>query len=119
MLALQKTATELVATGKGILAADESIATMSKRLEGVGVSGNVQSRRDYRELLLTTPGLDTTIAGIILCDETLRQNLADGTPFPAACSARGIQPGIKVDTGTTPLPFGDGGLITEGLDGLG
>lgn len=119
MLATQRTATELVAAGKGILAADESIATMSRRLEGAGVTPSSQTRRDYRELLLTTPGLGATVAGIILCDETLRQDLADATPFPAACLARGIQPGIKVDTGTARLPFTDGGLITEGLDGLG
>ncbi len=118
MPGLQTTATALVALGKGILAADESIATMSKRLEGVGVPASSQSRRDYRELLLTTPALGDSITGIILCDETLRQELADGTPFAAACLARGIQPGIKVDTGTTPLPFADGGLVTEGLDGL-
>lgn len=118
MPGLHATAAALVAPGKGILAADESIATMSKRLEAVGVSASAQARRDYRELLLTTPGLSESITGIILCDETLRQELADATPFPAACLARGLQPGIKVDTGTTPLPFADGGLVTEGLDGL-
>jgi fructose-bisphosphate aldolase, class I len=115
---LHGTAATLVAPGKGILAADESIATMSKRLEGAGVGASVTARRDYRELLLTTLGLSETIAGIILCDETLRQELADGTPFPAACIARGIAPGIKVDSGTTRLPFAGGGLITQGLDGL-
>ena len=118
MPGLQATAGSLVAPGRGILAADESIATMSKRLEAAGVPASAESRRDYRQMLVTTAGLSGTIAGVILSDETLRQALVDGTPFPAACRARGIQPGIKVDRGTTPLPFGDGDLVTEGLDGL-
>ncbi len=116
--ALRETAAALVTPGKGILAADESIATMSSRLETAGVPASVETRRAYRELLLTAPGLADSITGIILSDETLRQNLADGTAFPLACAQRGIQAGIKVDTGTTPLPFSDGGLITQGLDGL-
>jgi fructose-bisphosphate aldolase class I len=102
----------------GILAADESIGTMSKRLEGAGVQASADSRRDYRALLLTTPGLSSSVSGMILCDETLRQSLADGTPFPAAAAALDIALGIKVDTGTSLLPFSDGGVITEGLDGL-
>lgn len=118
MSGLQGTAVALVAPGRGVLAADESIATMSKRLEGVGVAASADARRDYRELLLTTPGLSAWISGIILCDETLRQSLADGTLFGAASQARGISAGIKVDTGVTPLPFADGGVVTEGLDGL-
>lgn len=118
MSVLHETAVALVTPGKGILAADESIATMSKRLEGVGVPASADARRDYRELLLTTPGLSKWISGIILCDETLRQTLADGTPFGAAAQALGIAAGIKVDTGVTPLPFADGGGVTEGLDGL-
>jgi fructose-bisphosphate aldolase class I len=108
----------MVARGKGILAADESISTMSKRLEAAGVAASATTRRDYRELLLTTPGLSSWVTGIIFCDETLGQNLADGTPFPVACRTLGILPGVKVDTGTVDLPFGSGGLITQGLDGL-
>jgi fructose-bisphosphate aldolase class I len=115
---LHENAAALVAGGKGILAADESISTMSKRLEAAGVEPSETARRDYRELLLTTPGLGNSVAGIILCDETLRQDLADGTPFPVAAVGSGIQAGIKVDTGTSLLPNSDGGLITEGLDGL-
>jgi len=115
---LQETAAALVAPGKGVLAADESIATMSKRLEGAGVPASPDARRDYRELLLTTAGLSGYISGIILCDETLRQALSDGTPFGEGAQALGIHPGIKVDAGVTPLPFADGGVVTEGLDGL-
>jgi fructose-bisphosphate aldolase, class I len=111
-------ATALVAPGKGILAADESIATMSKRLETAGVTPSAETRRDYRQLLLTTPGLGHWISGIILCDETLGQNLSDGTPFGQAATVLGIMAGIKVDKGVTPLPFSDGGFVTEGLDGL-
>ncbi len=118
MPGLHDVAAALVAPRKGILAADESIATMSKRLEGAGVPASADARRDYRELLLTTPGLDEWISGIILCAETLGQDLRDGTPFGPAASAAGILAGIKVDAGVTPLPFADGGVVTEGLDGL-
>jgi fructose-bisphosphate aldolase class I len=115
---LATTAKQLVRPGRGILAADESIGTMSKRLEAAGVRASETARRDYRELLLTTPDLSSWISGMILCDETLRQNLADGTPFVTAARQRDIALGIKVDTGTVPLPYANGGLITEGLDGL-
>jgi fructose-bisphosphate aldolase class I len=115
---LHEVAAALVAPGKGILAADESIETMSKRLEGVGVVASAGARRDYREMLLTTPDLSQWISGIILCDETLRQELADATPFGVSFQAFGVQPGIKVDKGTARLPLADGGLITDGLDGL-
>jgi len=118
VLGLHQIATALVAPGKGILAADESITTMSKRLEAAGVSASDGARRDYRELLLTTAGLNEWISGIILCAETLGQELADGTPFGEAAQALGIMAGIKVDAGVTPLPFTDGGTVTEGLDGL-
>jgi fructose-bisphosphate aldolase class I len=118
LLGLGEAAAALVAPGKGILAADESIATMSRRLEAVGVAPSAEARRDYRRLLLTTPGLDSWVCGIILCDETLGQELPDGTPFGEAAAALGVMAGIKVDKGVTPLPFSDGGLVTEGLDGL-
>src|SRR3954467_7125502 len=101
----------MVAPGRGILAADESIRTMSSRLEGVGVIADAESRRDYRELLLRTPGLSDWISGIILCGETLGQECADGTPFVDACAQANILPGIKVDAGTTLLAQ-DGSLIT-------
>ena len=105
--------------GRGILAADESIRTMSSRLEAEGIPASETTRRDYRELLLTAPGLSESVSGIILCDETFGQELSDGRPFPIASRELGILPGIKVDTGTSPLPGQGGALVTEGLDGLG
>ncbi|MFD3744968.1 class I fructose-bisphosphate aldolase [Nocardia sp. NPDC058633] len=117
--ALADIATQLTSGGRGILAADESIKTMSARLEQEGVAASATTRRDYRELLLTTDGLRERISGIILCDETFGQDLTDGRPFPIAAHELDILPGIKVDTGTTALPGQGGALITEGLDGLG
>ncbi|MFC7220156.1 class I fructose-bisphosphate aldolase [Streptomyces polyrhachis] len=116
---LAETARQLTGGGRGILAADESIRTMSARLAAEGIEASETTRRDYRELLLTPKGLAESVSGIILCDETFGQRLADGRPFPAASRELGVLPGIKVDTGTSPLPGGDGALITEGLDGLG
>ncbi|WP_179475072.1 class I fructose-bisphosphate aldolase [Mycolicibacterium vinylchloridicum] len=118
MTTTRQIARQMTTFGKGILAADESIGTMSSRLEGAGVNPTAQSRRDYRELLVTAPDLANGVSGIILCDETLNQAFADGTPFPEACRARGILPGIKVDTGAKPCPGLPGETITEGLDGL-
>lgn len=118
MSACRQTAARLVAPGKGILAADESIATMSARLRDAGVEPTETSRRDYRELLVTTPQLSESISGIIFCDETLRQTFSDGTPFAQAVAALGILPGIKVDTGAKPCPGLPGEKVTEGLDGL-
>ncbi|MEJ2890057.1 class I fructose-bisphosphate aldolase [Actinomycetospora aeridis] len=116
---LRATAARLVAGGRGILAADESPRTMSRRLEDAGVAPSEESRRAYRELLLTADDLAAGVSGVILCDETLRQHLADGRPFPAALADAGIQTGIKVDTGTAPLAGGEEGeTVTEGLDGL-
>jgi fructose-bisphosphate aldolase class I len=107
-----------VAPGKGILAADASIATMSRRLEAVGAAPTAAMRRGYRRLLLITQGLAAWISGIILCDETLSQDLPDGTPSGQRAPALGIMADVKVDKGTTPLPFSDGGVVTQGLDGL-
>jgi len=119
MPALDQVASALVRAGHGILAADESVKTMSARLTTEGIEASRTNRRDYRELLLTAPGLSDTVSGIILSDETFGDALADGQPFPQACRDRGVLPGVKVDTGTSPLPKGDGATITEGLDGLG
>lgn len=118
MTTIREIAAALTAPGKGILAADESVATMSSRLEKAGVTATADSRRFYRELLCTTPGLSEGVSGIIFCDETLNQVFTDGTPFPDAVRARGILPGIKVDTGALPAPGLPGETITEGLDGL-
>lgn len=108
----------MVAPGKGILAADESIATMSARLTAAGVTATADSRRAYRELLVTTPGLAGGVSGVILCDETLRQRVSDGRPFPEALAALGLLAGIKVDAGARPLAGAQGETVTEGLDGL-
>lgn len=118
MTTCREIAAQMVAPGKGILAADESIATMSNRLQEAGVEPSEENRRLYRELLSTAPGLSDSVSGIIFCDETLRQSFSDGTPFPQAVRALGILPGIKVDTGAKPCPGLPGETITEGLDGL-
>jgi fructose-bisphosphate aldolase class I len=115
---LHDTARSLVVIGKGILAADESSGTISKRLDSIGVSSTEGNRRAYRELLFTTPGAERFIRGVILFDETIRQSAADGTPFPRLLEAKGIVPGVKVDKGAKPLALSDGETITEGLDGL-
>jgi fructose-bisphosphate aldolase class I len=113
------TATTLVRSGKGILAADESVPTMNGRLARAGVVPTAETRRAYREMLVTTPHLAEGVSGVILCDETFRQVAADGQTFPGVLASRGLLPGIKVDTGTRPLagaPRGE--RVTEGLDGL-
>lgn len=104
--------------GKGILAADESIATMSSRLEQAGVTATADSRRTYREILTSTPGLADGVSGIIFCEETLGQVFRDGQPFADAVRGLGMLPGVKVDTGAKPCPGLPGETVTEGLDGL-
>ena len=116
--ALERTAREMVADGKGILAADESNATMSMRLEQVEVEPTEEARRRFRELVFTTEGVEEHISGVILFDETLRQSSSDGVPFPELLAQRGVIPGIKVDTGAKPLAGAPGEKVTEGLDGL-
>jgi fructose-bisphosphate aldolase class I len=115
---LHATAQAMVSRPRGILAADESIGTMSSRLEKVGIPVSEENRRAYREMLLTTPDLDRGISGVILSDETFNQKLSDGNTFPLAVHALGILPGIKVDTGAKPLAGHPGEKVTEGLDGL-
>jgi fructose-bisphosphate aldolase class I len=112
-----RTAAELVRHGKGILAADESVSTMNARLAGAGVVPTAETRRAYREMLVTTPYLAEGVSGVILCDETFRQGTG-GRTFPEALAARGLLPGIKVDAGTRPLAGTPGERVTEGLDGL-
>src|SRR5438034_895699 len=115
---LQGIALALVAPGKGILAADESTPTITKRLDTVELPSTEETRRAYRQMLLTTPGLGDFISGVILFDETIRQKTNDGTPFPEALRQQGIIPGIKVDKGTSALANSPDEKITEGLDGL-
>ena len=113
-----ETALALVSEGKGILAADEDADTIGRRFEAIGVACTTESRRAYRELLLATPDLERYISGVILCDETIRQQALDGTPFPELLRAKGIIPGITVDKGPRPLALSSGETVTEGLDGL-
>ena len=112
------TAQAIVAPGKGILAADESGGTIKRRFDTINVDSTEDNRRNYRELLFRTEGASEYISGIILFDETIRQNGADGTPLVKVLIDQGIIPGIKVDKGAQPLPEAPTELVTEGLDGL-
>ncbi len=118
MTQLRQTAKDLVAPGKGILAADESTGTIKKRFDSIQVESTEETRRQYRELLFTTPGLAEYISGVILFDETIRQSAADGSAFVRILEEAEIIPGIKVDTGAKPLAGFAGETVTEGLDGL-
>jgi len=112
------TAKALVAGDKGLLAMDESNPTCNKRFAALGIHQNEGTRRAYREMIITTPGLSESISGAILYDETIRQQKKDGTPFVKALLDAGIIPGIKVDTGAKDMAGHPGEKITEGLDGL-
>ena len=115
---LARTAGALVAPGKGILAADESHPTITKRFEALGIAGSEETRCAYRQMLFTTPGIGEFISGVILFDETIRQKADDGVLFSAVLSRQGIIPGIKVDRGAKALAGAPGEKVTEGLDGL-
>jgi len=115
---LIKTAKALVAGDKGLLAMDESNPTCNKRFAKLRIPLTPESRRAYREMIVTTPGLSESISGAILYDETIRQQKKDGTPFAQAVSEAGIIPGIKVDAGAWNMAGHPGEKITEGLDGL-
>jgi fructose-bisphosphate aldolase class I len=115
---LAETAQAMVAAGKGIIAIDESTATIAKRFQGVGIENTEENRRAYREMLLTTPKLNEFISGAILFDETIRQSTRSGVPFAKYMMDNGIIPGIKVDKGPQPLAGFPGEVVTEGLDGL-
>ncbi len=108
----------MVSRPRGILAADESPATMDKRLQGQGIEASEDARRSYREMLVTTPGLSDCASGVILCEETFNQKLSDGRGFPEALAELGLAAGVKVDTGAKPLAGAPGEMVTEGLDGL-
>jgi len=118
MADLNETARALVAPGKGILAADESTGTITKRFDTIGIESTEESRRSYRDMLFTTAGAADHISGVILYDETIRQSTSDRTSFPQLLERQGIIPGIKVDTGAKPLANAPGETVTEGLDGL-
>jgi len=119
LVELNKVAVAMTAPGRGILAADESSGTIKKRFDSIGVESTADSRRDYRELLFrSSEAMSRYISGVILYDETIRQNAKDGTPLVKVIEKAGSLPGIKVDKGTKPLPFCPGEVITEGLDGL-
>ncbi|MBP9707740.1 MAG: fructose-bisphosphate aldolase class I [Oligoflexales bacterium] len=115
---LQTTAQALVAPGKGILAADESTKTITKRFSSIGIESSVETRQAYRQMLFTSPGFGEYISGVILYDETIRQSSTEGKSFVKILQASGAIPGIKVDTGAIDLPAASGEKITEGLDGL-
>jgi fructose-bisphosphate aldolase, class I len=116
---LNRVAEAMVAPGRGILAADESSATIKKRFDAIGAESTDNTRRDYRELLFrSAEAMSKYISGVILYDETIRQSARDGTPLVKVIEKAGSLPGIKVDRGLKPLPFCPNEVITEGLDGL-
>jgi fructose-bisphosphate aldolase class I len=115
---LSRTAQAMVALGKGVLAIDESHSTCKKRFDELGVECTEETRREYRELLVTAPGIEEAVSGMILFDETLRQSTKDGKRFVDVLKSKGILPGIKVDTGAKDLALHSGEFVTEGLDGL-
>jgi len=116
---LNQVAQAMVASGRGILAADESSGTIKKRFDAIGAESTADNRRDYREMLFrSTEAMSKYISGVILYDETIRQSARDGTPLVKVIEKTGALPGIKVDKGIKPLPFCPNEVITEGLDGL-
>ena len=116
---LESTARALVAKGKGLLAADESLPTIQKRFTALGIESTEETRRAYRNMLFKTAGIEEFISGVILFDETIHQKSGDGLLFPDLLTQKGIIPGIKVDKGTINLPGFAGEKMTAGLDGLG
>jgi fructose-bisphosphate aldolase, class I len=115
---LRAVAEAIVADHKGILAADESTGTIKKRFDSISVESTAENRQAYRNLLFNAPGMEGFIGGVILYDETIRQSADDGTPFAELLAAKGVVPGIKVDTGAHELALHPGEKVTEGLDGL-
>ena len=115
---IESVAQAMVAKGKGILAADESMGTIKRRFDSIKIDSNENNRRAYREMLFTTKGLEEAVSGVILFDETLRTAASDGTQFSQVLSQKGIMPGIKVDKGPVDIPGFPGETVTEGLDGL-
>ena len=118
LIELERIARAMVAKGKGLLAADESSSTIKKRFDTIRLESTAEHRRTYREMLLTAPGAPAWISGVILYDETIRQETRDGVGFADFLARAGVIPGIKVDLGAKPLAGFPGETITEGLDGL-
>lgn len=116
--AMQAAIDDIVQPGRGILAADESLPTIAKRFKAIDVTSTEETRRQWRSLLVTAPGLGEYLSGIILFEETLGQKTDDGRTIPEAAWDQKIVPGIKVDRGTIPLALSPGDLVTQGLDGL-
>jgi fructose-bisphosphate aldolase class I len=115
---LESIALTLVAEGRGILAADETVPTLTRRFDALGIQSTEESRRTYREMLFSAPGAAEFISGVIMQDETIRQKSSAGTPLAEVLSGQGVLPGIKVDTGAKPLAGSPDETVTEGLDGL-
>src|SRR3989338_767396 len=115
---LNTIAAQMVAPGKGILAADESTGTIEKKFAKVGIPCTEDTRRAYRELFFTTPGFGEFISGVILYDETIRQNASDGRSFVSILQKAGVLPGIKVDQGVKEMDGSPNEKVTKGLDGL-
>ena len=115
---LTDTARAIVAGGKGILAADETPRTLTARFEALSIASTADSRRDYREMLFSAPAAAAFIGGVIMQDETIRQQSASGKSLVQLLIAQGMIPGIKVDDGARPMAGAPGERITEGLDGL-
>lgn len=115
---LKATINNIAISGRGILAADESTPTCKKRFDSIGVESTEANRQAYRDMLFTTPDFEKYVAGVILFDETIRQNALDGTPFPKLLESKGVVPGIKVDLGVKPLPFSPDESYTQGMDNL-
>jgi len=115
---LESVAAALVDEGKGILAAYETVPTLTKRFDTLGIQSTEQTRRNYREMLFSSPGAAEFISGVIMQDETIRQRSSGGMPLAEVLSQQGVIPGIKVDTGAKPLAGSPGETVTEGLDGL-
>ena len=118
MSELNKIALKIISNGKGILAADESNGTMTKRLEAVNVKSTPENRLSFREILFSSDGMRDCIGGVILYDETINQISSTGKSIPDLISSSGAVPGIKVDTGAKDLANSPKEKITEGLDGL-
>ena len=120
MTNLKDIANQMTGSGKGILAADESTPTCTKRFESIGIESTFENRNEYRDLLITANGMEEYIGGVIMFDETLRQSTTceNKTPFTEYLISKGVVPGIKVDKGAKELAGFNGEKVTEGLDGL-